>query len=1190
MTSVLELDLLGPVRIQPEILAPGHPLALLALLLVDGETSREAAATLLWPESRQPRGDLRQALLRLRRALPAVESGPFQADRDRLGLHPDYPLASDVTTFLRAVRGGAEVERETLRRGTEAYRGPLMMAFPLSLGAPFSEWLEARRTWFREQARLLHLRLARQEMAAGDRDAAVRTAAAFINKEPDDAIGRRQLDEVLNESERRSGSSASPWPELTSETDSAGLQQRHLVVICCDPCPEAGATDAELVAEITRLRQLCRNHLEAHRGRVELGPDGVVVGYFGLPPRAGRAVGDALAAAHALLASRQTPPPVRVGIHAGHALMASNGHPDYLGSVVRRARLVAMATPLGELRLSEAAAAALPAGWSAHASDERDPAGALLAVTPPTVPTTSRSPLVGRRRERARLVAAARHLYRGKGDACLLRGEAGIGKSRLAAALRERMGRRLTTVTVESGDGGTGRPLEPFLQFVEQLADLQPHQDPAEQRRRLEGALADSLPDAGQQETLLRLLPEPGRGADELQGRADRALVALVLARARSHPLLLIVEDVHAADETSLRILAELARRAPQEPLLLVATTRPGRAPIPGMHPLDLEPLEPAATASLIDRIAPTSLDAEARQSLARMSEGLPLFAEELARTGHGGDPRQPPPTLTQLAIDRLDAVGGAARTARVLALIGREASEPFLAWLEERPREEVAAHLQRLKANNLVLRRHGREGIFYRIKHALLEQAFYDSLPPGEAARLHRRLARGIEADSPAEADARPAWLADHHRRAGQPAAAARRYLDAARQAGRFGAHEAAASAREQARATIAELPVGGERDGLVHELEQLTALQGLVVAGHATTRAALERLTPVDPEADFDAALARIIGGVHATPWEALLPRTEELVAIARARGEAGRLHTARHLLGFIANYTGHLPMALEQFRALVGEGEPDEPPETLLQAYNGPPRPVEISYLALLELGQGRAGCSRRLREEALSAARAHGSSNLLAHTLVLMAARARHDLAPEEALALAEEAAGLSREEGLRTARLIAGACARWARARLGRPAAVDRLDRALAAEGGNAATFARSTYVLAALGAQGRDGAAIELAGHLCRGPERPHVPTNAHPLVALQLGRSLASRGHPRAARRALHAGLEQARANSNPLQIARCALALADLQEEAGEHATAGITVGAAVAELPPEADAEAVVALRQRAGRNAA
>ncbi|MFP4182372.1 MAG: ATP-binding protein [Thiohalospira sp.] len=1183
MSAVLEVNLLGPPRLRPAVLGAGQPLALLALLLVDGEVTREHAASLLWPESRQPRGDLRQALHRLRHTLPAAGVEPFRADRTRLRLDPDYPLASDIAPFLAAVRAGREAEPATLRRGVEAYGGPLLAGVEADVPTPFEEWLRARRGWFREQARLLHLRLAHRELAEGDREAAVRTAAAFISREPDDATGRQQLDEILHASDR-------PEERSALEGDPGALQQRQLVVVCCDPCPQDAETEEALVATITRLRQLCRSNLEARGARVEVGPDGVVFGYFGLPPRAGRAATDALTAAATLLAAEDEAPPIRVGIHAGRALAAGGGHPDFLGSVVRRARLATMAAPVGELRLTQGAATALPAGWPAHPSAESDPAGPLFTTAVPELTEARHTPLVGRRRERARLLAAARRLAQGRGDACLLRGEAGIGKSRLAAAVCNRVNHRFATATVGSEGTETDRPLEPLLQFVEQLAGLHPGQSAEERRQRLEAALAGAGTGDAEGEVILRLLLEPPRAEEELPGEAQRALVDLILARAAFHPLMLVVEDLHAADAASHRALAELARRAPHRPLLLVATDRPETTPLPGFNPLDLAPLGPAEVEALVSGVAPTPLDAETRQALARLSEGLPLFAEELARTAAPGGTFETPPSLEQLATARLDGAGRAARTARLLALVGREATAGFLAWLDGRATDETTADLQWLEADHLVLRRPRREGVFYRIRHTLLEQAFYHSLPPGEAARLHRRLAEGIELHSPAEADARPAWLADHHRRGGNPGAAARRFLDAARQAGRFGAHEAAAGSRDQARAAIAELPVGVEREELLRELEQLTALQGLVVSGHAATRAALEQLAPVDPEADFDAALAQVVGGIHATPWEALLPRVEELVAIARARGEAGRLHTARHLLGFIANYTGHLPLAREQFETLVAEGEAADAPDTLLQAYNGPPRPVEIAYLALLELGQGRAGRSRQLRDEALAAARAHGSGNLLAHTLLLMAARARHDLAPEEALALAEESIALSREEGLRTPRLIAGSCARWARACLGRPAAVDCLDRALAAEGGNAATFARSTYMVAALAAQGRDGAAIRLAGRLCRTPVRTHVPTSAHPLVALELGRSLANRGRPRPARRALHRAVEQARANHNPLQIARCASELADLQAAAGETTTAAITLRGVVADLPDDADAEAIVALRERAGHRAA
>ena len=1180
MNPALELGLLGPLRLHPPALAPGHPLALLALLVVDGPTSREAAAALLWPESRQPRADLRQALHRLRHSLPQAAVPALQADRNQVQLHPEYPLESDVTPFLEAVRRGREAEMDTLREGVEAYRGPLLEGFPPGASGPFGEWLQARRSWFRGQARLLYRHLAQRELAAGDRDAAVRTVSAFVRREPDDATGHQQLDEILNQSEQQ----AEPTQVTRLESRPAsGLQHRHLVVVCCDPCPPAEATEAVVVAEISRLRQLCRLHLQESGARVELGPDGIVVGYFGLPPRAGRAATDAITAAFRLLESGEEPLPIRVGIHAGRALSASNGHPDYLGTIVRRARLATVATPLGELRLTKGAAAALPAGWTTQLSNEFDPAEALLTVSAPPTLNMLQTPMTGRRRERAHLLAAARRLRQGAGGGHLIRGEPGMGKSRLAAAVRDRVAHRITAITVGVDGTSTARPLEPFLQFVEQLAALQPDQGRAERRRRIEVFLHDMLGEEIDHDTILQLLLEPHQEGDELPRAADEALVELVLVRAAAHPLMLIVEDIHAADEASLRTLAALARRTAEQPLLLVATSRPDGPSVAGLRPLELGPLEPDEAEALIRQVAPAPVDAETRQTLARMSEGLPLFAEELARTARRGMTQAAPPSLAQLATDRLDAVGAAARTARLLALIGREAPDHLLAWLEERPREEVTGHLQRLEASNLILRRHGREGTFYRIKHALLEQAFYDSLPPGEAARLHRRLAEGMEAEFPAEARARPAWLADHHRRAGNAAAAARLYLDAARQAGRFGAHQAAARFRHQSQDQIESLAAGEQRNDLARELDQLTALQGLTTTDHATSRAVLERQSRADPREDFDAALSQIIGAIHSTPWDDLFPRAQEMLVHAQASQDPQRLHTARHLLGFIANYTGRLHLALEQFEALLAEEDRGEPPELLLQTYSGPPWPVELAYLSILNLGQGREALSREQRDQAISGAREHGGGNLVAHVLVLMSARARHAEEPEEALTLATEVGRLSREERLSNPRLVGRSCVTWARARLGRAASVDRMFRLAEHEGGNAAVFAQSAYLVPALGAQGRHHSAIARIHDLCHGPDQHYVSTNARPLIGLQLGVSLAAQGRLESALAALENARDQARDNGNPLQLARIAFHLAELQERLDRPEDADTTRRTIAAELPADADAGPIISLRR-------
>ncbi|HKJ87065.1 MAG TPA: AAA family ATPase, partial [Gammaproteobacteria bacterium] len=490
-------------------------------------------------------------------------------------------------------------------------------------------------------------------------------------------------------------------------------------------------------------------------------PDGALIGYFGLEAGSERAVSEAGAAALSLQERMELYPggAVRIGFHSDWALMGKGGHPDYLGTVVRRARSAALSGPPGRARVTEELRHRLPRVLRTQAVAERDdhgPLHALVAGSP-----AIGAPLVGRRPELARLLRAARGARNGHGVALAVVGEAGIGKTRLLQALKGRMSGRLRSLRMRARQGEAGMSLAPFSGLLEALCGDAPEVGDGERRGRVR-AFLEGVPELAPEHraVLLQLLPGEPSAPEERRDPLP-ALEALFRELART-PLMLQFEDLHWADGASRQALERLAGLVRELPLLLVVTSRPEAAPQwSEREVLPLDPLTLGAVEDLVGRIAiGKALPREQREAIARLSEGVPLYAEELVQGWANGDGKtlsEVPGTLNDLFSARLDAMGAAKRTAQVGALVGRGFTPELIAWVDRRDPEGVRADLEALCAADLV-----REGAscrrkFFHVKHALLEEGIYATLPQGERTVLHGRIARLLENGYPVEGPVRP-------------------------------------------------------------------------------------------------------------------------------------------------------------------------------------------------------------------------------------------------------------------------------------------------------------------------------------------------------------------------------------------------------------------------------------------------
>jgi class 3 adenylate cyclase/predicted ATPase len=393
------------------------------------------------------------------------------------------------------------------------------------------------------------------------------------------------------------------------------------------------------------------------------------------------------------------------------------------------------------------------------------------------------TPLVGREEELNLLLRRWERAARGEGQFVQIVGEPGIGKSRLVEEFRLKLGAvPHTFVEWWSSQLLQNTPLHPIAEWgrrrfgaeapgERRLADLENTLrligfDLAEYPALLAPLLDVPLPN----ERAVKLAPE------ELRRRQLAALIAWVLAGARSQPVVLVFEDLHWADPTTLDLMRALADRGAQAPMLILATTRPEfRTPwsLRSHHSvISLSPLDPVDVARMVREFAARhGLSKEVVDGVSERTGGVPLFVEEVTRLllerGEEGGAHGIPPTLQQSLAARLDRLGEAREAAQIGAVLGRDFTYALLRAVGGVDDSALRLALERLAEADLLVPEGAGPETNYRFKHALIQDAAYDSLLKSRRHALHRRAAEVLR-DEPERAEAEPEVIAHHLTRAG--------------------------------------------------------------------------------------------------------------------------------------------------------------------------------------------------------------------------------------------------------------------------------------------------------------------------------------------------------------------------------------------------------------------------------------
>jgi predicted ATPase/class 3 adenylate cyclase len=564
------------------------------------------------------------------------------------------------------------------------------------------------------------------------------------------------------------------------------------------------------------------------------------------------------------------------------------------------------------------------------------------------------TPLIGRKPELIQLHRRFRQAKRGHGQLILVSGEAGIGKSRLIAALRHRLTEEPHCLLLfQCSSQHSTSAWYPVVRHLEEAAGITRDDPPALKLEKLAALTKRHLGEESDASmpllaTLLSL-PLDGRYTLPHLTPAQRktrmlgALLALIEARAKEEPALLIFEDVHWIDPSSLELLEWLRDRLPAWRMMAVLLFRPDF-----VLPWTDQPHVAAVTVNRLDRVEVGAMIAALAkdQNLSRAivaqitakTDGVPLFIEEM--TGAVLEAQRAetsaramlavPETLHDSLMARLDQLAPMKAVAQVAATIGREFPLALLEKVLPLPKRDVVAAIDRLLASGLLFPTGHQANRIYAFKHALVQDEAYASMLRDERRELHMRVAEALCRDFADTAAAMPELIAHHYTEARERELAIAYWAKAGQRASERSAFAEAVTHLQTALALLAELPEGPQRNERELQLRQVLGGALIAAKGFAANetfeafKRALELCRQFGDSPQIFSVLSGIVG-FHVARGEFEQSRTiaEDLLERARRQEDSTAwlmghraLGMSLFLIGQFAAARGELSQALELY----------------------------------------------------------------------------------------------------------------------------------------------------------------------------------------------------------------------------------------------------------------------------------
>jgi class 3 adenylate cyclase/tetratricopeptide (TPR) repeat protein len=682
----------------------------------------------------------------------------------------------------------------------------------------------------------------------------------------------------------------SPTSGLTAADTHSTTERRQLTVLFCDLADSVGWSSRLDPEDLRELMTAYHAVVSAVVARFDgfvaqhLG-DGVLV-YFGYPQAheddASRAVHAALAIVAELDDLRQqtharhgSEVVVRIGVHTGIVVIGAIGDPTLphqaqlaLGETPNlAARVQGLAPPnavlTSDLTRRLAGGSFVYADYGTHSVKGLQAPVQIWRVVGTNAMdryaalTQQRlTPLVGRTQEIELLVERWNLAQEGDGQVVLLSGQPGIGKSRTMNALRERLGASVHTILrFQCSPYHLNSAYHPLIAHLEQALEFGVDDTPSARLDKLESLVRQRLRrSARDTQMIAALLGLPGERFPAVISTPQRdkddtlvALVELTAATSREQPTVVFFEDVHWADPTTLEYLGLLIERTRSLPLLLVLTHRPEFHSTWTQHghvaALALSRLSRAQSAQAIVKITgDKSLPADLVEQLVEKADGVPLYLEELTKSvlesgqlaihgdrfvaaAHVGVVAIPA-SLRDSLTARFDRIPDVKTVAQIGAAIGREFDYPLLAAVAPFDPRQLDRALDQLVESGLAFRRGSGGSATYTFKHALVQDAAYESMVKTRRQELHRQIATALETLAPTMKVSAPELFARHYQAAGMLAVALPLWFQAGQLALARTAVKEAVSHLHAALDSLSLLPASATRD--VQELDIRVVLGG--------------------------------------------------------------------------------------------------------------------------------------------------------------------------------------------------------------------------------------------------------------------------------------------------------------------------------------------------------------------------
>jgi class 3 adenylate cyclase/predicted ATPase len=487
---------------------------------------------------------------------------------------------------------------------------------------------------------------------------------------------------------------------------------------------------------------------------------------------------------------------------------------------------------------------------------------------------TGMTALVGREEESELLLRRWLRAKSGEGQVVLLSGEAGIGKSRLTAALLEGVtAEPHTRLRYFCSPQHTDSAFYPIIGQMERAAGLVPDDTPQARLDKLDAMLARTSTSAGDAALITEMLSLPNDGRypavqltpEQRRQRTLDALISQLQALTRSSPVLMTFEDAHWSDPTSLEAFGRSVDGIATLRVMLIVTFRPEFDPPwigrPHVTALTINRLAQREAGTIIDHLVGShALPASIRQDIIDRTDGIPLFVEEMTKAVLEAESEDAveriaaavplpalavPASLHASLMARLDRLGAAKEVAQIGAAIGRTFSHSLLAAVANQPEVELESAIDRLIAAGLLFRQGVPPHATYLFKHALVRDTAYGTLLRRPRAALHARIADTLESQLPDVAERQPELLARHCTEAGLIDKAAALWGKAGQRSLERSALIEAAEQLTRALAQIAILPgtPALRREQIKLQVALITPLMHVKGYAASETKAAAER-----------------------------------------------------------------------------------------------------------------------------------------------------------------------------------------------------------------------------------------------------------------------------------------------------------------------------------------------------------